>query len=270
MATSNTGTVINLSSDKLLDRFADYEIKIRHHHLRRSGLDLQSSFLKIDKYELTFVPYTLSLSQCRFLIAMNRSEIDHFNTLIDGVLSVKMAFDSDIWGRRVEFVLWGKVDEIHLANPTLNVALVMFTISRVANTYREIFVDLALDNERLIGLYDDEKVSRIEFNGECYSDVFGADTVTLMPGTKLTRPFEIKSYSLRSMTLRGPVPPERSVTDELVKLILVDDRPPLIAEGVITGEERAHETDAHRTITVELDYSPDLVEIMSPFLISSA
>ena len=270
MAAAGTGTVINLSSEKLLSRFADYEIKTRHHHLRRSGLDLQSSFLKIDKYELTFVPYTMSLSSCRFLIAMNRREIDHFNTMIDGILSVKMAFDNDIWGRRVEFVLWGKLEEIHPANPNLNIALVTFSISRVSNTYREIFVDLALDNEQLMLLYNDENLSGIEFNGECYSDVFGSDTVTLMPGTKLTRPFEVVRYSLKTMVLHGPVPPERMVVDELVKLILVDDRPPLIAEGIITEDEREKETDPYRTITVELDFSPDLVEIMSPFLASPA
>lgn len=269
MEISKTETVVNLSSDKLFEKYAGYEIKCRHHHLRRCGLDLQSSFLKIDKYELTFVPYTLSLSKCRFLIAMNAEEIEHFNTLIDGILSIKMAFDSDIWGRRVEFLLWGRISEIHLANPNINIALVTFTISRVANSYREIFVDLAMDNDNLTALYDDGERSNIIFNNDCYDDVFGSPSVTLMPGSKLTRSFEVRSFSLRKMVLFGPVPPDRSVVDELVKVVLVDDRPPLIAEGTICDEERSEDSETYRTISIELDFSPDLAEIMWPFLKSS-
>ena len=265
MSPPATDAVVNLSSEKLLKRFGTTEIRCRPFHFRHSGLDLAGSILKIDKYELSFVPYTLSLSTCRLLVSMNEREIEHFNTLVEGTHTLKFTFDSEIWGRRVDFLLWGRIGPIHRANPDLDVALITFSISRVANTYREVFIDLALQEARLRELYDGELAQTV-FDGDCYHDVFGTPTVIVKPGRKLARVFEVRSFSLRTMVLYGPVPPDRSVVEAYIKITLVDDRPPLTVDGQISAEEKSEESDAYRSITVDLDYNPDLVEIMSPFL----
>jgi hypothetical protein len=263
------GSTINLSSEKLFARYEDTVLKCDTYHFRRSGLDLRDSHIKLDKYFLSFVPYTMSLKTCRLLVSMNDQEIALFESFREQTHSMKLAFDSDIFGQRVEFLLWGKITDIHPANPSLKVALVTFKIQRLANAYREIFVDCVMDDERLQSLYGSEDTGAKTFDGDCFNEIFGYSTVSITPGMSVSRPFSVKSFSLKKMKLFGPVPDELDVDDRFLRITLVDDKSPLFLNGHITGDERSGESSGFRFIDVELDYSPSFTDIMSPFLVGS-
>jgi hypothetical protein len=259
-------TTINLSSEKLRQKYSEATLKCSAYHIRRSGLDLKSSHLKIDKHYLSVVPYTMSLDTCRFLVSMNKQEISLFESFKDNTQSLKLTFDSDIFGQVVDFLLWGRIVEIRQANPVLNIVLVTFRISRIANAYREIFIDCVMDNERLESFYQNEDFGGRLFDSECVREIFGTNTAMVSCGSARPAPFKIDRLSLKHVRIFGPSDHEEFNPDELVKINLVDDHPPLVLNGRITGMEDSREIEGYHFVDVETDFCPYLTEIMSPFL----
>lgn len=249
-----------------MERYSAASLKCDPYHFRRSGLDLRNSYLKIDKHYLSFVPYSMSLELCRFLVSMNENEISLFESFKEETQSLKLTFNSDIFGRSVDFLLWGELIEIRQANPVLNVALISFRISRIANAFREIFIDCVMDDERLKALYNNEELGGRMFDSDCVREIFGTNTALVSSGNTKPAPFKVHLLSLSKIRVFGPSKHEEFSREELVKINLVDDYPPLKLNGRIVAEEDSKEVEDYHFLDVETDFNPYLAEIMSPFL----
>lgn len=249
-----------------MEKYSAVVLKCDPYHFRRSGLDLKNSYIKIDKHYLSFVPYSMSMDLCRFLVSMNENEIKLFESFKEETQSLKLTFESDIFGQTVDFVQWGQLMEIRQANPVLNVALITFRISRIANAFREIFIDCVMDNERLQALYDNSELGGRMFDSDCVREIFGTNTALVSSGAAKPAPFKVNLLSLNKIRVFGPSKHEEFSREELVKINLVDDQPPLVLNGRIVGEEDSKEVEDYHFLDVEIDFNPHLTEIMSPFL----
>jgi hypothetical protein len=260
---------LNLSSEILLRRFAKTTIKCDPFHFRHSGLDLQNSHINLGGQFLSFVPYSMSLSMIRALVSMSEREIAFFREYQGAVQTMKLTFNSHVYGRKVDFQIWGKIADLRQVNPDLNMVLMDFVVRRIANAYREIFIDMAMKDDRLRALYNDEELGLRRFDGDCVREIFGDNQTSLIPGPQTPGMFRITSLSLKRLRIYGPVPSELETLGLLLKIPFLSEYPPLVFNGTVVEDERSADSDDYRHLEIEIDFHPYLAEIMQPFLSGS-
>jgi hypothetical protein len=193
---------------------------------RHSGLDLQNSHINLGGQFLSFVPYSMSLSMIRALVSMSEREIAFFREYQGAVQTMKLTFNSHVYGRKVDFQIWGKIADLRQVNPDLNMVLMDFVVRRIANAYREIFIDMAMKDDRLRALYNDEELGLRRFDGDCVREIFGDNQTSLIPGPQTPGMFRITSLSLKRLRIYGPVPSELETLGLLLKIPFLSEYPP--------------------------------------------
>lgn len=260
---------LNLSSEILVKKFEKTTIKCDPFHFRHSGLDSQHSHINLGGHFLSFVPFSMSLSMIRALVSMSEREIIFFQDYQGAVQTMKLTFNSHIYGRKVDFQLWGKIVNLRQVNPDLSMVMMDFVIQRIANAYRDIFVDMAMKDDTLRTLYNDTDLGQRRFDGDCVREIFGHNQTSVLPGPETPGMFRITSLSLKRLRLYGPVPSEIEVVGRLLKIPFVEEYPPLVFNGTVLEEERSTESEDYRHLEIEIDFHPYLAEIMQPFLSGS-
>jgi hypothetical protein len=243
-------------------KYTDQIVRFNPYAIKKTGLVQAQTLLKIEDLVLICAPYQLSMSRVVLLAILSSNEISFFQQYRTKIAVLTLAFQKPTAKSPMNLPIRGKLERIGPVKGRNNVCLMEVVFNTCPNDLVEIIGDFVVAHQALRTQFDnfkDQAVSvdpatarTLRFNNyvECY---IGAQKV----------PVRLNSLAVNRLVLELPLSAQGLAVGQPLATKLYFQTYQFMVGGKI--EESAVTDKQRRLVTCQLEFSPELVEIMDDY-----
>jgi len=261
MASATTG------SAQYLSRFGEQTIAGSQYALGKLGVDRSHCSLKIEEYLILCVPFQLGFKRSIFLASLSKQELAFFHKYLNSIVGLSIALNPNKRPEPVKFFLRCTLSTIGQMKGRENVGLLVVDYKTSPDEMVNKLGSFMETQERIRTQYEDYGKTSIRMTPEAAKMMGYNMYATISEGNKAPRRiqvFNMNTKSLEYMEAAGS-PLLQPGTSANLQLFFKKFR--ISVQGTI-AEAAALPQGIIRT-TVNIDFSPELVEIIDEYWYNS-
>jgi len=245
-----------------LDRFAESLIRFNPYTIKKMGLLPSQTMLQLDEYMLICAPYQLSISRVVVLVILSKDEIIFFQRFHNKTASLTIAFQKTGTKGPENFHIRGILSRMGPVKGKNNVCMMDINYKSCPEDLVEMIGDHILSSQSLKGQYENFKNRVVEIDEERARTLrFNNYVETVVGGQKAITP--LLSLAVNQIVLSFPSALPAPQTGQKIQPKLYFQTYQFIVNATVADIQ--DQGGSGKRVTLDIDYSPELVEIMDDF-----
>ena len=243
-------------------KFASEVVRFNPYAVKKLGLLQSQTLLKIEDYMLICAPYQLSMSRIILLVILTPEEINFFQQFRGRLASLTIAFQKQPAKTPMNLLLRGNLERIGPVKGKTNVCLMEIVYKSCPAELVEIIGDYVLSFEALKNQYENFKDRLVAIDPAVARTMRFNNYVECLPGGQ-KMPARLLSLAVNRLVLELPLSAQGLAVGQPLASKLYFQTYQFMVGGKI--EESTVTEKQRRRVTCQLEFSPELVEIMDDF-----
>lgn len=234
--------------------------------MKKTGLIQGQTILKLDKYDISCIPYQLSMKKCVVLATLSQNELLLFQKLKEGLASLTLVFQRD--GRPAPMKIFFRctIQQMGMMKGKDNLSLIALEIKNCPADLAAIIADYMALMDRLRLQFDDYKAKQIQITPQSSKLLEYNDYATVQFGAEQSR---VQLFSLSTAKAEFLVPHGKALPapGSPCPLKLYFQKYQFTAAGKIASAVAL--PSGVGKVSLDIDFVPELVEIVDYFYFKS-
>jgi PilZN3 domain len=248
-------------------QYKENSITINPYILKKIGIIKNKSLIRVDKYQLACVPYSISLTSCRLLLILSPREQTIITGNKNGNIMLHLEFIHPNLDKKVPLFVRININKFQELNSRLNQCLLDVDLLTVPQDYKEILVEYFQKDEESRTLFSNPQKNSLTFKAKELLKYKCEKLGKLRLSNDHKLDFRIIEMGMRRLTLY--IDTEMNLLENAPEKVIIEmviNGAPVFINAAQIDYTASQEVAGYFIVILELEFSLCLVDCLSKMI----